>query len=307
MSRIALKALANASPSSQVSSLTTGRVNTPSHAERATFVPVGNPAASGGTESTSGGFKYHKFTSTGSLTVSTAGNFQVLIVAGGGGGGSNSASGGGGAGGIVYYSSIFLPVGSYTATIGAGGSAPVGGDYQGARGNFSHFGNLLQAIGGGPGGFNSQNGGSGGGGYGGGGMSEGALAVQVDQAGAIGYGNAGGGGQPGTAVWASSGGGAGAVGVYEGNGGAGTSDFSTWASATSSGSGGAYAGGGATGAVASNSSYTGGVGGGGNGGASGTAGTANTGGGGGGGRWDSMGLVAGKAGGSGIVIVRYAV
>jgi len=304
MSRIALRAIGNASPSSQVSSFTTGRVNTPSHAERATFVPVGNPAASGGTEYTSGGFKYHKFTSTGSLTVSTAGNFQVLIVAGGGGGGSNSASGGGGAGGIVHYESIFLPVASYTATIGAGGSAPTGGDYQGHRGNASHFGNLLQAIGGGNGGFNAQAGGCGGGGYGAGGMSEGALGLQADQAGAIGYGKAGGGGQPGTAVWASSGGGAGAVGVYESGGGAGTDNFSVWASATSSGASGYFAGGGATGAVASNSSKSGGVGGGGN---SYTAGTANTGGGGGGGRWDAYGVIVGAAGGSGIVIVRYSV
>jgi hypothetical protein len=306
MSRIALKAIANASPSSQVSSLTTGRVNTPSHAERATFVPVGNPAASGGTEYTSGGFKYHKFTATDSLTVSTAGNFEVLLVAGGGGGGGNSSSAGGGAGGVLHHAGIFLPTGTYTARVGAAGSGS-GADYQGSRGGHSFFGNLLQAQGGGQGGFMGYGGGSGGGGYGAGGSWEGGTATQSNQAGATGYGFMGGGGQTGTAVCAAGGGGAGAIGTPEetsGNGGIGTNAFSTWASATSSGASGYYAGGGAAGHVINQGTKSGGTGGGGN---SLTAGTTNTGGGGGGGRWDAYGLINGSNGGSGIVIVRYAV
>ena len=46
--------------------------------------------ASGGTESTSGGYKIHKFTSTGNFIVSSApagSTVDVLVIAGGGGGG----------------------------------------------------------------------------------------------------------------------------------------------------------------------------------------------------------------------------
>lgn len=302
-----LKTIGGANPSAQVSSFNTGVISSPSRGRFATFVPSGNPAASGGTEYTSGGYKYHKFTSTSSLTVSTAGNFQILLIAGGGSGGGNSSSGGGGAGGVLYHSGIYLPTGSYTVTIGAGGPGGTSGEYAGHIGAESLFGNILRAMAGGAGGIMGNSGGSGGGGYGAGGVAYGGMTTQSAQNGATPYGQAGGGGQPGTGVWASSGGGAGGEGAYEANGGSGTNDFSTWASATSSGVSGYYAGGGATGAVASNSSYTGGAGGGGNGGASGTAGTANTGGGGGGGRWDSYGLVNGKSGGSGICIVRYLV
>ena len=61
-------------------------------------------AASGGTVTTSGDYKIHVFTSSGTFTVTTAGNAagsnsaEYLIVAGGGGGGQ---SGGGGAGGYL--------------------------------------------------------------------------------------------------------------------------------------------------------------------------------------------------------------
>ncbi len=61
--------------------------------------------ATGGTEYTSGGYKYHKFTSSGTFSVSGApatATVEVLAVAGGGGG---AQSGGGGAGGLKYVSS----------------------------------------------------------------------------------------------------------------------------------------------------------------------------------------------------------
>ena len=57
---------------------------------------------SGGTESTAGGYKYHAFTSSGTLTVPAAKTgVDVLIVAGGGGGGGRYNAGGGGAGGAA--------------------------------------------------------------------------------------------------------------------------------------------------------------------------------------------------------------
>ena len=59
----------------------------------------------GGTTTTVGDFKYHKFTGDGCFVVSAAGNpkgsstVQALVVAGGGGGEYNGG-GGGGAGGL---------------------------------------------------------------------------------------------------------------------------------------------------------------------------------------------------------------
>ena len=63
--------------------------------------PISN--CTGGTESTDGNYKYHLFTTSGTLTViSGAAGVEVLIVGGGGGGGCtytcNSPRSGGGAG-----------------------------------------------------------------------------------------------------------------------------------------------------------------------------------------------------------------
>ena len=55
--------------------------------------------AAGGTETIPGdGYKYHTFTSNGTLVVTTGGDVECLVIAGGGGGGS-FAGGAGGAGG----------------------------------------------------------------------------------------------------------------------------------------------------------------------------------------------------------------
>ena len=69
-------------------------------------------SAAGGTEYESGGYKYHKFTSSGTLVVAgdVGRNVEVLMVAGGGGGGRDDYSGGrgaggGGAGGCLLYTS----------------------------------------------------------------------------------------------------------------------------------------------------------------------------------------------------------
>ena len=87
---------------------------------------TGTPTLSGGTEATSGGYDYHKFTSTGTLTVSAAGVAEVLFIAAGGGGGED-IGGGGGAGGMFHEEVVPLLAGSYTVTVGAGGSGAVGG------------------------------------------------------------------------------------------------------------------------------------------------------------------------------------
>jgi hypothetical protein len=122
-------------------------------------------SATGGTVSYSDGYTIHKFTSSGSLTVTGDGNAEVLVVGGGGGGGYNSTyghEGGGGAGGCLYNDSYFLSTGTYTVTVGSGGSAN-------KNGQNSVF-DTLTAIGGGHGGARSgqtiyaTSGGSGGGG-----------------------------------------------------------------------------------------------------------------------------------------------
>ena len=117
-----------------------------------------SPAAfdvSGGTEITSGDYKYHVFTSTGSLTLTmnptgllsplnpdNSGNFDYLVVAGGGGGGAiradgNGGRGGGGAGGVrsndpnypraTPDTALTAPATAapytYTVTVGSGGAA----------------------------------------------------------------------------------------------------------------------------------------------------------------------------------------
>ena len=108
---------------------------------------------SGGSEITSGGYKYHVFTNAGSatLTVNTAGNVEVLVVAGGGGGGGGTG-GGGGAGGLIYSNALAVVNGSnYTVTVGAEGSGGSGTGVMGSNGSNSVFGTLI-AYGGGGGG-----------------------------------------------------------------------------------------------------------------------------------------------------------
>lgn len=223
--------------------------------------------ASGGTEVTSGGYKYHTFTTSGTLTVTQPGRVEYLVIAGGGGAGSTTDCGGG-AGGLLS-GEVFLDSNT-TVTVGAGGSGGFNsngaGNEQGHTGFFSRLGDIY-AYGGGAGGGTTA-GASGGG----------ANGVAIPGLGNNGGTTAGGG-------YTSAGSGS--------TGGAGTDAFSTWGNATSTGQniGGVrwYCGGGAG---------TGGTGGNGGGGASNTSGAANTGGGGGG---DN------GSGGSGVVIVRYPV
>jgi hypothetical protein len=138
---------------------------------------IGYGVATGGTSSsiTVGGVNYTllTFTSSGTLTVTTAGLFDVLMFAGGGCGGTgatNGAVGGGGGAGGVLEETIYLDA-SMSITIGAGGAT----GYPWTEGSSSTVGNAnrnLSVAGGGKGGgyITGQNaiggskGGSGGGG-----------------------------------------------------------------------------------------------------------------------------------------------
>ena len=136
---------------------------------------IGYGTATGGTgvvTVTIGGvdYAYTSFTSTGTLTVTKAGLFDVLVYGAGGGAGANSdtsavgASCGGGAGGMLQ-GLVYLTT-NETVTIGAGGT----GATVAAVGNASSVGGVI-SVGGGYGyGANSGErqaasmGGSGGGG-----------------------------------------------------------------------------------------------------------------------------------------------
>ena len=298
--------------------------------------------ATGGTETTSGNFKIHTFTSDGCFVVSSvSGNtakdeVSYLVVAGGGGGGAQIA-GGGGAGGFrenrasndSYTVSpldgstpISLTTQTYPITVGGGGAgAPTGSigcapTNFGTNGSNSVFSTITSTGGGGGAGNTNQNGKTGGSGGAGGlrtgtGGSGNTPPVSPSQGSAGGdavntSGGAGGGGGGATAAGADA---SGCSPAQAGNGGAG-------ATTSISGSSSAYAGGGGGGGrnnPASNEAElgTGGSGGGGDGKKAGTnaggAGTSNTGGGGGGSGYGpcTTNGGAGGAGGSGIVIIRY--
>ena len=268
-------------------------------------------SGSGGTETTSGIYTYHAFTSSGSITFNATGTIDILVVAGGGGGGDNAniRGAGGGAGGLIYISGYSVAGASYTVGIGSGGAEAASG----TNSTFSGNGKTLTALGGGSGGYNDStdngaDGGSGGGqwypGY------SGASGTQPTNTsdGTTTYNSTGFGNDGGTSgnshPYGSGGGGAGAAG---GNfnatggpvGGAGKDMSSIFG--TTYGESGWFAGGGGAGSYpgVQDVKYDGGQGGGGRGWNNGTEseqnGTANTGGGGG----------AGGSGGSGIVIVRY--
>ena len=276
--------------------------------------------ATGGTVSTSGNFKYHKFTGPGTFSVSSAGNIagsdkiQILMAAGGGGGG-NRYGGGGGAGGVVLTPSCGIPtsVSPFPISIGAGGLG-----VNGSRGlpGSNTTGFSLSTIGGGGGRHASINapeqaGGSGGGTgqYPGTSFGVGTQPIQPGNSGTFGFGNPSGNGVPSPINAHSGGGGAGAAGgsstpTAAGAGGTGK-DATPIFPAPLGGFNptGTYGGGGGGGSAPGSINGAAGPGGGGGTGSPGSPGTINTGGGGGG----STGNVntGGGNGGSGIVIIKY--
>tara|TARA_B100001093_G_scaffold519506_1_gene608853 strand:- start:1413 stop:3029 length:1617 start_codon:yes stop_codon:yes gene_type:complete len=264
------------------------------------------------------------FTSSGTFAVpSGVAVADVLVVAGGGGSGANHA-GGGGAGGLVFFPCTpITPGGTIAITVGCGGAGGSASDDldSGDNGQDSVFGaspspglgqgGVLTAKGGGGGGTGQSgnatvglDGGSGGGaaGIGNASPTAGGSAIQTTQpgnSGAYGFGNAGGSGvRPNPQNnYSGGGGGAGAAGETGGQGGdGGIGKAYTIADGTSPVY---YAGGGGGGRYASSQAYVqtqGGQGGGGVSNPCATVGSANSGGGGG---------APQKAGGKGIVIVRY--
>jgi len=286
-------------------------------------IQVGNAAqkAQGGNIVVSDGtYMYHAFTSSGTFIPSQAISADVLCVAGGGGGGGDMA-GGGGAGGLLYQAGKSLTAKSYPVIVGAGGTGNItDGSSTGVlatNGSDSVFG-AMTAIGGGAG-RNSGTAISGGSGGGSARAGAGGSATQGNSDGATGYGYGGG----TSSEQGSGGGGAGAAGgnggaAGSGAGGAGGVGFrnsviDAMGSATGTGevssSNYYFAGGG--GGSARNTAGAAGAGGLGGGGAgtkasaAATSGTRNTGGGGGGGS-ENGSIRYGGAGGSGIVIIRYA-
>ena len=216
-------------------------------------------------------------------------SIDYLVVAGGGSG-NNGIGGGGGAGGYRTGAKVTALAQTYTVTVGGGG---------GGVGEDSVFSSITSAGGGGGGPGNSPGiaGGSGSGGHrvsaaGGAGNTPATTPSQGNNGGtANDYSSGGGGGA--SAVGGNSGAGTSGNG---GVGGAGSASSITGSSVTRAGGGGggAYLGTGGSGGSG------GGGGGGGDGGGTATAGSVNTGGGGGGG---ADGVPAGKAGGSGVVIL----
>jgi len=229
------------------------------------------------TITTVGGKSCYKFTGSGTIVIGTAGFVSCRVLAGGGGGRGSGHGGGGGAGGDSASPggilNIFLAVGTYTVSIGAGGAA-------GVIGSDTYFASYY-AFGGAGGGYQGATGG--------GSLSATTLAPNT---GGGGQGKSGGQGDGSTA----SGGGGGATGVGAngsggagGVGGAGLADTLEGSSVSRGGGGGGW--GNTTGGAAT------GGGGAGTSGATGAAGTANSGGGGGG------SATTGGAGGSGAVVI----
>lgn len=261
--------------------------------------------ATGGTIFTSGGYRYHLFTSNGTLDFVAGGDIDYVVVAGGGGGSSQNngrSSGGGGAGGFLS-GSISVTSGSIAVTVGAGGS----GGTTGVDGNDSSLAASVVSDGGGRGGrYNAVHGGDGGSGGGG-------ANTANPGSGVAGPPRQGYDGGTGGVTTAGGGGGAAEAGNTDGAGygGDGVNSASAWATVTSTGDSGFYAGGGGGGDGTGGAVKPGGDGGGGDGGGglygsiAAQSGTANTGGGGGGGSNQGGAAAGGASGGSGIVMIRY--
>jgi hypothetical protein len=292
----------------------------------------------GGTISTyaDGGTTYilHTYLESG-IFQAVAGDVDYLVVAGGGGvgGATGSGSGGGGAGGFRTAAAYSITAASHAITVGAGGTGGRVGSssVRGTVGGNSSIGSLIISTGGGDGTPAYQNSlTAGAGGSGGGAGAGNAATIAGGLASPAGQGNAGGahvqGSFPFGAGAGGSGGGAGGVGLPPNtehggrDGGVGlnqimglsAADSNTLLTSISAGhsSGGTryFAGGGASGSSAAPMG-DGGLGGGGGGATAGArsdavAGTPNTGGG-ASGVYGILGVPA--IGGSGIVIIRYAV
>jgi hypothetical protein len=126
-----------------------------------TFIPfasgVGAAVYSDANTGTYTGYAYKTFTASGTLTVTTAGFADLLILAGGGGGGRLAGSGGG-AGGHLEIANAYLPVGTLTVTVGSGGTGNTNNSAQSAgNGNASRLDSYYSPAGAGGVGGNNTN------------------------------------------------------------------------------------------------------------------------------------------------------
>ena len=265
-------------------------------------------------------YQSHTFYANGTFVAHEAITIDILVVAGGGSGSSGHYSGGAGAGGMRTTTSHSLSAGSTAVTVGAGGAAQTTFNHPGNNGSPSSFGSVLSCYGGQGGGYSGtmpsgSNFGSGGGRGG---------SESVGGSGTSGEGNNGGGGH---GYGVGGGGGAGnhgwngdsyipgdggeglpcafrtGVGEYYAGGGGGSAyqdDTTDWRAAVH-GNGGLGGGGRGTMFKSSSSSVSRNI----------TQhcepGVPGTGGGAGGAEGHSDADRIGKAGGSGIVVVRYTV
>jgi len=248
--------------------------------------------ATGGIVSSDGTYWYHMFPYSGTFTPTQNITADYLVIAGGGGGAGNQG-GGGGAGGLrstvgttggggSLESALSLTANTgYTVTVGAGGVGTWGSQTSGSNSVFS----TITSTGGGKGGAGGANGSSGG--SGGGGGYAGSPPVGTGGAGTTNQGYAGGDGV--LNQYGGSGGGAGGTGTAGNNasitGGAGV-QITAFANATQTGV---------------NSGYYA-IGGNNNGSGNGTVNTGN-----GAQANQNNGANNGGAGGSGLVIIRYAI
>lgn len=141
------------------------------------------PLPSGGNEvKTVGSYRYHFFTSNGSLVVPSSTNLEIVSCGGGGGGGARIGGGAGGAE-LDILTAVNNATGTYTVTVGNAGAGSTTDNVRGSQGGTSSFAlggtTYVSSLGGGGGGSGSSSettggtGGSGGGGtfYGGNGGS----------------------------------------------------------------------------------------------------------------------------------------
>jgi hypothetical protein len=249
--------------------------------------------ATGGIVSSDGTYNYHMFPFSGTFTPTQNITADYLVIAGGGGGAGNQG-GGGGAGGLrstvgatggggSLESALSLTANTgYTVTVGAGGVGTWGSQTSGSNSVFS----TITSTGGGKGGAGGVNGSSGGSG-GGGGYAGSPPVGTGGAASPAGQGNAGGDGV--LNQYGGSGGGAGGAGTAGNNasitGGAGV-QITAFANATQTGV---------------NSGYYA-IGGNNNGSGNGTVNTGN-----GAQANQNNGANNGGTGGSGLVIIRYAI
>jgi hypothetical protein len=295
-----------------------------------TAIPISAPKADGGDIiKTDGTYWYHVFTGSGTFKPQLNLTCDYLVVAGGGSGGAHNSGGGGGGGvrstitatggGGTIENALSLTAQNYVVTIGAGGAGVV--DTRGINGSNTVFATVT-SIGGGGGGSQSTgtvgSGGSGGGGpisqAGGTGTSNQGYNGGTGVGGSNSGGGGGGAGAAGSAA-SSTNGGAGGNGVqvnttglfganyYWAGGGGGSSYSATAGSGGLGGAGGGHSSSGSPGSAGGSGLTAGAAGSGSFNGDGGAAGT-NTGSGGGAANRQSG---TSGSGGSGIVIIRYAV